>query len=439
MKNISRRKFVKTSALGATALAFSSKSYARIIGANERVNFAIAVIRSRGGANMAAALACNNTHIAALVDVDSRTFKDKQAELFMRGQDSPATFKDIRKVLESKDIDAITIATPDHWHAPMAIMAMQAGKHVYLEKPASHNPQEGEWLVETQRKTGKVIQIGNQQRSAITSIQAVKEIRNGLIGKPYYGKAWYSNTRGSIGFGKPAPVPEWLDWDLFQGPAPRKEFKDNIVHYNWHWFWNWGTGEINNNALHELDICRWALGVGLPKRVKSSGGRYHFKDDWEFYDTQIANYEYDKDVMIAWEGKCCNGKKFYDRGRGAIIHGTKGSIILTRNGYELFDLQGNLIKKENENEKSATTDLKGIGGLDVYHMQNFLDAIRKGTKLNSPVDEAHISTLMCHLGNIAQKHQKVLNIDPSNGHILKNKKAMKMWGRKYEKGWKPEV
>jgi predicted dehydrogenase len=436
---INRRKFIATSAMAATAMALSARTYSRIIGANERVNIAVAGLNNRGLAHIVAAMAAKNSPVTALCDVDSRTFAKAQKNLTDAGGNTAKQFSDIRRMLEVKEIDAITIATPEHWHAPMAILSMQAGKHVYLEKPPTLTCEEGEMLVKVQKKTKKMLQIGNQQRSAPTSIEAVKDIREGIIGEVYYGKAWYSNTRGSIGKGKPAAVPDWLDWELWQGPAPRRPFKDNVVHYNWHWFWHWGTGEINNNGLHEIDICRWALGVDFPIRVTSSGGRFHFADDWEFYDTQVASFEFPEGKSITWEGRSCNGFHQYERGRGATIHGTKGSILLDRNAYFAYDHQGKLIKQVNERELSATIDMQGIGQLDIYHMQNFINAIRTGEKLNSEITEAHKSTLLCHLGNLAQKFGKTLLTNPKDGRILKDKEAMKMWSREYEKGWEPKV
>ncbi len=243
---------------------------------------------------------------------------------------APVADRDFRNILQLKDVDAITIAAPDHWHTPMAIAGVQAGKHVYVEKPCSHNPAEGALLVAVQQKYGKLVQMGNQRRSDPTHNEAIDKIHNGLIGTGLTSpKAWYSNTRKSIGIGKQVPVPPQLDWDLWQGPAPRKPYKDNIHPYNWHWFRNWGTGEALNNGTHEVDICRWALGVDYPNTVSSSGGRYHFKDDWEFYDTLVTNFEYD-DKLITWEGKCCQGMKYYNRDRGSVIMGTTGSILVDR-------------------------------------------------------------------------------------------------------------
>ncbi len=439
----SRRTFIKKSVLTSAGLAIglSAKSYGRIIGANDRVNLAVAGLNSRGNAHISAARNMGNkAKVVALCDVDNRIFKKAQKQFSGYLDSKTKTFQDIRLLLEDKDIDAITVATPDHWHAPMAIMAMQADKHVFLEKPCSHNPQEGDWLIKVQKQTGMKLQIGNQQRSSPTSIEVIGEIGKGLIGKVSYAKAWYANTRGSIGQGKSVSVPSWLNWDLWQGPAPRKEYKDNLVHYNWHWFWNWGTGEINNNGLHELDICRWALNVQKPIEVTSSGGRYHFSDDWEFYDTQVASFQFESGAMINWEGRSCNGFPLHNRSRGASVHGDAGTVILDRGGYEVYDKGGKLIKerKEGDANASAAQDLVGLGGLDNYHMLNFLHAIQKDEPLNSPIKEANDSNLLCHLGNISQKTGKVLTIDPVTGKP-NDPEAQKMWTRQYEPGWEPKV
>ncbi len=325
----------------------------------------------------------------------------------------------------------------------MAIMGMQAGKHVYVEKPCSHNLHENELLNQAYIKYNKVCQMGNQQRSSVTSRQAINDIREGKIGEVYNAKAWYANTRGSIGKGKEIAVPSTLDWDLWQGPAPREAYRDNVHPYNWHWFKTWGTGEIHNNATHEIDICRWALNVDMPKRVVSTGGRLHFEgDDWEYYDTQMASYEFEDGKMLTWEGRSCNGMPLYGRGRGAIIHGTKGSVLLDRGGYQLLDLGGKEISytpEENTGTSASTQDTSGFDGLTVRHMQNFVNAIREGEKLNAPINDGSISTHLCHLGNISQALETSLNVDPNTGKILGNESANALWGRKYEPGWEPKV
>ncbi|HEX5789017.1 MAG TPA: Gfo/Idh/MocA family oxidoreductase [Woeseiaceae bacterium] len=442
-KQQSRRDFLASSAAlsAGAALAFgSAASYARIVGANERLNLAFVGVRSRGKALFEAThrTAGETARVHTLCDVDSRVLASESEAVRLLTGEAPVLRRDFRTVVEDPDIDAVVIATPDHTHAPFAILAAAAGLDVYVEKPCSHNPHEGELLVDAARRHKRVVQMGNQQRSAPTSIEAIADIRGGAIGRPYMGKAWYSNARPSIGRGAAAPVPDWLDWDLWQGPAPRREYRDNIVHYNWHWFWHWGTGEVNNNGLHEIDICRWALDVGLPKRVTSGGGRYHFDDDWEFYDTQVVNYEYD-DALITWEGRSSNPYPVYERGRGATIHGTDGTILIDRNGYQLLDNAGALVKQVNERAASGTTDLTGGGALDDYHLANFFAAIRDSTALHAPIDEGAASTLMCHLGNIAQKVGRVLEIEPDTGRIRDDREAMQLWKREYAPGWEPRA
>lgn len=445
MKNDnSRRDFLKKAAIGTAgislgAMSFPASSYARIVGANDRINFGVAGVHNRGKALIKSALASKNTSIGYICDVDSEVIPVATNLVKELSGNKAKVIEDFRKLVERKDIDAISIATPEHWHAPMAIMAAQAGKHVYVEKPCSHNPYEGEMLVKVQQDTGKIIQMGNQQRSAPTSIQAVKDIKDGIIGNAYYAKAWYSNSRGSIGKGKKIAPPKTLNWDLWQGPAPRREYQDNLVHYNWHWFWHYGTGEIHNNGTHEIDICRWALGVDIPEKVNSNGGRYHYDDDWEFYDTQVVSYEFPEDKMITWEGKSCNNSPFFGRGRGSTIHGTEGTVLLDRNDYIVYDQDGKVVKEMKEEHSSQTTNTMGEGALDVYHMTNFLNAIRNGEKQASPMSEATITSLLCHYGNISQETGRTLTIDTKDGHILDDKEAMQMWKREYEPGWEPKV
>jgi predicted dehydrogenase len=353
-------------------------------------------------------------------------------------REAPATERDFRNILALKEVDAITIATPDHWHAPMAIAGVQAGKFVYVEKPCSHNPAEGVMLIEAQKKTGKLVQMGSQQRSSPHTIEIVDKIHNGEIGRAYFAKAWYSNVRKSIGVGKETPVPATLDWDLFQGPAPRQAYKDNVQPYNWHWFKTWGTGESLNNGTHEVDVCRWALGVDYPKSVSSIAGRYQFKDDWQFYDTMTTSFAYD-DAMIAWEGKCCNGMKYYGRDRGAAIMGTTGTVVVDRDGYEIYDLKGKMTSEFKVGNKTESTDLMGRDSMTDAHFANFIAGIQKGEKLRQPIAQGNVAVTMLQLSNIAWETNRELHLDPSNGKILHDSEAMKYWDREYEKGWAPHV
>lgn len=434
-----RRTFVKVGALSGIGLSLASTSPLFAVGQNETINTALIGLNGRGKALTLSINSASNMKLTHICDVDSKVLDDHKGYCQKQIGYVPATEHDFRKLLDNKDIDAVAIAVPDHWHTPMAILALKAGKHVYVEKPCSHNPEEGEWLVAAQQKYGKLVQMGTQQRSAVTSQMAIKDIQDGVIGDVYNAVCWYDNTRGSIGLGKEVPVPSNLDYELWQGPAPRMPYKDNVIPYNWHWFWNWGSGEVCNNGTHEIDICRWALGENFPVQVTSAGGRFHFKDDWQFFDTQTVTYHYPGGKMITWEGHSCNGLKREGLDRGTIINGTKGSILLDRNQYVLYDLDGKEIRKQMEATQSATTDKIGFGGLDVQHMQNFSDALRLGKPLNAPIEVGNVTVTTCHLGNIAQKMGRLLNTDPETGHILNDDEAMRMWTREYENGWKPTV
>ncbi|SIS81666.1 Tat (twin-arginine translocation) pathway signal sequence [Zobellia uliginosa] len=443
-----RRNFIKKASVGAAGLAFggsinamSAESYSRILGANDRINCAVIGVRSRAKAHFMAINKDPNAKVLFSCDVDDVILEEHNIWCKKNIGYVPKVKKDFRKVLSNKKVDAVFIATPEHWHAPMAIMALQAGKHVYVEKPCSHNPYENQMLVAAQKKYGKKVQMGNQQRSAQTSILAVKEIREGIIGEVFKGEAYYSNNRGSIGKGKQITVPKTLDWDLWQGPAPRENYRDNIHPYNWHWFKTWGTGEVHNNGTHEIDICRWALGVDLPDSVTSFGGKYAYDDDWEFVDNQQVTYKYSGDKFITWTGHS-RGKIVPNQpGRGATIYGSKGIITLSRGGYKLFDLNGELIKEEKEAGKQSTTvNTQGAGDLDANHIGNFFEAIRQDKSLHSDIKDASVSTMLCHLGNMAQDAGETLKIDPATGKVLNNEKVMKdWWKREYEEGWEPTL
>ncbi len=440
---LSRRQFVGRVAAGAAGFAVRStaKSYAQILGANERVSFAVIGLNGRAGAHLSA-LHSNqkDARLTMVCDVDS-TILDKFAGKAARVMgDAPKAEKDFRKVLAAKDVDVITIATPDHWHTPMAILGLAAGKHVYVEKPCSHNPEEGEMLIAAQKKYGKLCQMGSQQRSSPHTIEIVGKIHEGLIGRAYWAETWYVNRRKPIGVGKVVPVPATLDWDLWQGPSPRQAYKDNVHPYNWHWFKTWGTGETLNNGTHEVDIARWALNADYPKTVTAAGGRYAAKDDWEFYDTLMTSFEY-SDQLLTWQGDCCSGKKIYDRERGVVVHGTEGSVLIDRAGYEVYDIQD---KKTAEfrvpgHAATASSDTVGADSMTDAHFLNMINAIREGEKLRQPVAQGNVAVTMLQYSNIAYFAGRKLTLDPATGKIVGDKEAEAMTRRTYEKGWEPKV
>lgn len=439
-----RRDFIKKTTVSSTGLALGgilmpTTGFSGILGANDRLGVAVIGVRSRAKAHIIAIHQDSNAKILYNCDVDDVIIEEHNAWCQEHIGYVPKVEKDFRKILEDKEVDAVFIATPEHWHAPMAILAMQAGKHVYVEKPCSHNPHENQLLVAAQNKYGKKVQMGNQQRSAQTSVAAVEDIRNGIIGNVYKGEAYYSNNRGSIGTGNKVSVPKTLDWNLWQGPAPREDYRDNVHPYNWHWFRTWGTGEIHNNGTHEIDICRWALGVDLPESVTSFGGKYTFNDDWEFIDNQQVTYKFSDDKFITWTGHSRGIMKPERPGRGVTIYGSKGSIELSRNFYKLYDLGGNPVKFQFEKSQSATTNTQGIGGLDVDHVANFFNAIRKDESLKADINDASVSTMLCHLGNMAQDAGHTLKIDTTTGEVLNDDAVMKNWKREYEQGWEPKL
>ena len=435
--SINRRNFIGYSVAGLGSLAFSAKSYSRIVGANERINIGFMGTQSRGAGLLGSFARMAGVNLTHNCDVDSRVLKRAHNAIIQAGFDAPKSDKDIRKILEDPLLDALVIAAPDHWHATAGVMALEAGKHVYVEKPLSHNPHEGEIFVSAQKKYNKIVQMGNQQRSSDESIELVGLIRQGLLGNVYRAETWYGNNRGSIGNGKVSALPDWLDWSLWQGPAPRRPYRDNYVHYNWHWFWHWGTGEICNNAAHELDIARWAMALDFPQKVSVTAGRnFHQSDDWEMYDTMEVRYDFPNGKTIEWVGNSCNKVNRFGRGRGTLLLGTEGYAIVDRAGYEVYATDGSLIRQRQvQNRAVKTNDLVGAGALTEAHVKNFLETITGVAKRqHSPISDGHTSTLLCHLGNIAYRVGEDIYCDPTNGRV-RGKKANQFWQREFQNGW----
>ena len=452
--SIDRRRFLKQTALSGIGLGLAGGRWPTLYGPNvpsETVVVGVMGVHGRGQVLAETFARAEGAEVAYICDVDIRAIEQAIAAVSAPQQVEDATrpalqekqpqgVKDVRRILDDADVDALVIAAPDHWHATATLWALQAGKHVYVEKPCGHNPREGELLVEAQQKYDQfVVQMGTQQRSSPESMQIIQAIHEGIIGRPYFARTWYANQRGPIGHGQQAPVPDWLDYDLWQGPAPRTPYRDNVIHYNWHWFWRWGTGEICNNATHELDVARWALGVDYPVRVTSAGGRYHYNDAREFYDTQVASFDFEGGKTITWEGRSCNGQSLEGRGRGTAIHGTEGTVIIDREGYVVYDMERREIWRRVRPTNVSGLDIRGGDELTDFHVANFLNAIRGTEAVRSPIDEGHKSVLLCHLGNIAQHTGHALTCDPATGHLLDDAEAMQGWSRDYEPGWEPKV
>ncbi len=446
--NSTRRNFLKKIttgtagvAIGSSAISMSAKSFNRIIGANERLNIGIIGLGRRLGAYYEPiSIKNNNVELVYLCDV-MKSQRERAAQQFKKYIDyTPKLENDIRKVIEDPKVDAIINATPDHWHTPGAVMGMKGGKHVYVEKPCSHNMYENELIVEAAKKYNKVVQMGVQQRSSEHTIEIINEIHNGVIGNTYKAVAFYTSARGEVPLQEKVPVREGLDWNLFQGPAPRREYTSETWDYNWHWYgWDYGTAEVGNNGTHEFDVARWALQVEFPRNVEVQAAKRHFmKDGWEMYDTMEATFRFAGDKVIKWDGKSRNGYKAYGYDRGTIIFGSEGTVFVNRNEYILYDRIGKIIKTSKSTSNEAGNTLGGGGDMSTAHVANFLNAVRGTAKLNAPIKIGAVTQALVHYSNVAYRIGKGFDIDENTG-IMLDRDALKLWDRDYEKGWKPTI
>jgi len=444
-----RRAFIKQVSAGAagitvggTALGMSAKSYGRIIGANDKLNVAIIGLGRRlSGYYDAMSRKKSNIELRYLCDVMEHQRTNAAKEFGKRLKYDPKLENDFRRILDDKEIDGIVNATPDHWHTPGSILAMQAGKHVYVEKPCSHNMYENEMIVKAAQKYNKVVQMGNQQRSSDHTIEIINEIHKGIIGVPYRAVAFYINTRGEVPNQQKAAIPTGLDWELWQGPAIHRDYTSETWDYNWHWYgWNYGTGELGNNATHELDIARWALQVELPDSVFVEAGKRHFfKDGWEMYDTMEAIFKFEGDKVITWDGRSRSGQDTYGfGGRGTLIYGSEGTVFVDREKYILYDRMGKVVKRVDSGSTEQGTALGGGGDSSTAHMVNWFETIRGNETLRSPIDMGATSQTMVHYANVAYRIGHGFDIDNKTG-MMYDREAMKLWGREYQSGWEPTL
>jgi predicted dehydrogenase len=426
MPAINRREFLQTSsALGAGLTAYAAAGRARG-GQSPNETLAVGVMGlGRGLAHVNALLELPNVQLTHICDVDQKRIEQARKSVGTRLPEKVKDVRDFHRILDDKSVDAVFIATCNHWHAPATILACTAGKHVYVEKPGSHNPREGEMMVQAARNNDRVVQMGNQRRTWPAVIEAMAKLRDGAIGNVTFARCWYNNQRGSIGKGKQVPVPANLDYDMWQGPAPERPYKDNLIHYNWHWHWHWGNGELGNNGIHALDLVRWGLDVDYPTKVTYLGGRYCFDDDQETPDTGTTTFHFG-DKGATWEQSSCHPRR-PEKQPFVAFYGDQGSLEIEGMGYVIYDMEGREVAKQN-----------GPGG-ERDHIANFLDCIRSGEKPNSEIEEGQKGTLMCHLGNIAYRTGRVINFDPEKRRIVGDQDAEKYWSREYRKGWEPKV
>jgi predicted dehydrogenase len=379
----------------------------------------------RGMGHVSALLQIPNVEIAWVAETDPVRLASGLKAVAASQQAPCPGLKDFRKGLEDKSLDAVFIALPNFWHTPAALLAMQAGKHVYVEKPGSQNPHEAEMIVAAAEKYQRLVQMGNQRRTWMK--EGIDALHSGVIGKVHFARAFYYNSRGPIGQGANRAAAE-LDLDLWQGPVPDERDMKPYRHYDWHWLWHWGNGELGNNGIHFLDILRWGLQVDYPQRVTYNGGRYWHNDKQETPDTGTAGFDFGH-VGIEWVQSSCAPRPAEKPLGECVFYGESGTTLaLNNSAWTIYDGKG-----------AKMSEGKGKGGGDVAHIENFIDAIRGDAKLNSPIVEGQKSTMLCHLGNIAYRTNSMVRCDPKTGQLLDHPAGAELWTREYRAGWEPKV
>lgn len=427
MTESNRRNFLKTTAIGtATAAAVSALSTRRASAATERVKLALIGCGGRGSGIIRDFARIDGVDVVYVCDPDQGRVAN--AVRALSNQPKPAS--DPRTVLDDKSVDAVVVATPDHWHAPAAILAAEAGKHVYVEKPCSHNVREGRLLVEAAHRNKCHVQHGTQSRSHDIILQAIELLRDGAIGEVLTAKAWNVQRRGEIGRAKPSDSPSGFDYDLWVGPAPMVPFQSNRHHYTWHWWHNFGTGDMGNDGVHELDIARWGLGVTThPTRVSGMGGKFSFNDDQQFPDTQYICFDYPGDGEVGNRRQLVFEMRLWSRyglegvDNGNAFYGTKGWMLVSKRGIlKLFD--------ERNNSQAVKTERPRVSS----HFENFIHAIRGEEELRAEIQVGHLSASLCHLGNIAARLDRGFEFDPQKEQIVNDEEANKLVRRQYREG-----
>jgi predicted dehydrogenase len=431
MSRTTRRQFLEQSLFAASAAAattaigteaFSSSVTRRRVGPNETIQLAVVGCGGRGvGSHVAEFVRQSGVVITSVCDVDSSRNKGAVDRIEKATGQPPQFVTDMRRIFDDKSIDVVSIATTNHWHSLAAIWAMQAGKHVYVEKPLSHNVFEGRKAVEASRKYNRVCQVGTQIRSNPGVIEAMKYLHDGKLGKVHLARGLCYKSRGSIGkVSGPQPVPPGIDYDLWSGPAPIKPIMREKFHYDWHWIWDYGNGDLGNQGVHQMDVARWGLNKdSLAPNVLSLGGRFGYVDDGETPNTQLVMHDYG-DSQLIFEVRGLKTERLLGAGVGIIFYGSEGYMVVDSYDHAaVFDKDQNLV-----------TQFKGGG--DTLHFNNFLDGVREGKPLNADVFEGHLSAALCHLGNVSYRLGKPTPFDPKTKAFGDDKEAYETYGR-YEK------
>ncbi len=424
MSDITRRSLVAGAAVslaGARALR----------GANDRIRIAILGLGGRGGDHMKLAAKVPGVEVVTFCDPDETQLQKRGAQFEQLTGKKPRFEQDLRRVMEDKSIDAVTIATCNHWHALAAIWACQTGKHVYVEKPVCHDLFEGRQMIAASQKYNRLMQGGTQRRSNGYFRAAVQALREGVIGDLYMARCIHYQLRESLGFKAPEPPPSTLNWDLWVGPGPMQPFHRNLVHYNWHWFWDFGNGELANNGIHYIDVARWGLNKGLPSRIYSTGGRFGYKDQGQTPNTQLLTCQYPDgtELVVEIRGRYTNTED--EMRSGVIFYGSKGYMTASLNNDKVEVYLGDSKKPEPPLRKLEDVDRYGEDQLSHFH--NFFDAIRANQRdlLTAEIKETYASTAITHLGNISYRLKRELRFDPDAQRFVGDDEANAMIEGKY--------
>ncbi|WP_138483930.1 Gfo/Idh/MocA family protein [Dyadobacter bucti] len=421
---LTRRSFIKSAGIGAIAAPYIAKSAWAQTPPSDQIRHAVIGTGGMGRNHVKTLSSIKGCDLVALCDVDPQQLAKAVKDL--PNADKIKKYADFRELLKDKSIDTVSIASPDHWHTPIALAALMAGKHVYVEKPCSHNIRETNLLVKAAKAFNKCVQHGTQRRSNGAHIEGMKQLQNGIIGKVHTIKAIDHQHREAIGRAQAEPVPEGVDYDLWLGPAPKVPFTKNRWHYNWRWFWEYGNGDAANDGVHQIDVAVWALGDRYPKRIISSGGQYYYNDDHQTPDTQTTIFEYD-DTQIIWEMRLWTPYNLEGHDNGNVAYGTDGKMEFGRAGV--------VVTKGKEQIKiESPHEVEPI-------MANFLTAVRENNpaKLNAPIEKGAIATNMAFLANIVTRlGASSIEYDPIKATVKCpgfDAKATALLGREYRKGY----
>lgn len=430
MTALDRRTFLSQAAAGATAATLVSAATVKADAKNDALTIGLIGPGGMGTNHLNQLVRRKDIHFAYVCDVDANRLAAAAKTVDTSGLGPVKAVKDLRTVLDDKSVDAVWIATPDHWHCPAAILAVEAGKHVYVEKPVSHNIREGRLLLEAARKHNKVVQVGTQTRSSAHAMRAVELLRDGVIGDVLVAKAWNSQLRGNIGHAKPSSPPDYLDFDQWLGPAPQREYQSNLLPGIWRWWHDFGAGDIGNDGVHDIDVARWGLGVTTqPSTVTGLGSKFFFDDDQQFPDTQYCVFEWAGDGQVGHKRQLIFEQRIWSPyvqegyENGNAFYGTKGMMIFGKGfGFQVFG------PKNKPGEK-----MSGSPDLPAHH-QNFIDCVKSGGKPHADVEIGHLSASLCHLANIACRMNRTIQFDPQKEQIVGDEAANKLVRRQYREG-----